>query len=198
MNEQPPLIPSVKTSGLAIASLILGCMSFFCLGFITAIPSLALGVIALIKISKSTGALKGKGLAIAGLCTGGVGMIVGTAMLAALLLPFFILRGVITSPTSQESPTSIEIQAFSQALELYSHDNGAYPTTAQGLQSLVARPADCPKWDGPYWDGGKVPNDAWGHPYVYRCPGVKVPAGFDLLSVGPDGKEGTADDIGNW
>jgi general secretion pathway protein G len=196
MNEQPPPLPVARTCGLAIASLVLGILSFFCLGFITGIPALVLGVIALIKIGKSTGALKGQGVAIAGLCTGGIGMLVGTAILAAILLPWVLYKRMEVG--SQTPPQMTEIQQFCQSLELYHHDNGAYPTTAQGLQALVARPADCPKWDGPYLDDGKVPNDAWDHPYVYRCPGVKIPAGFDLFSVGPDGKEGTEDDIGNW
>jgi general secretion pathway protein G len=188
MSEQPPSIPVIKTSGLAIVSLVLGILSF-CFGFITGIPALILGIIALVKISKSTGALKGQGLAVAGLCTGGIGMIIGTAMLAAMLIPFFVLR--TQQVTSTESPTTIEINSFCQALELYNRDTGAYPTTAQGLQALVTRPPDCPKWDGPYLADGKLPD-------IYRCPGVKVPAGFDLFSAGPDGKEGTGDDVGNW
>jgi Type II secretion system (T2SS), protein G len=44
------------------------------------------------------------------------------------------------------------------------------------------------------------PNDPWGHPYVLLC-GSSAPAGVrgaGVLSVGPDGKQGTADDIKSW
>ena len=41
-------------------------------------------------------------------------------------------------------------------------------------------------------------NDPWGEPYQYRNPGTKNPNGYDLFSKGPDKKEGTDDDIGNW
>jgi prepilin-type processing-associated H-X9-DG protein len=62
---QLPLTPP-KTSGLAIASLVLAILSpFTC--FISAIPAIILGIVALIKISKSTGQLKGVGLAVTGI-----------------------------------------------------------------------------------------------------------------------------------
>lgn len=51
------------------------------------------------------------------------------------------------------------------------------------------------KWRGPYLD--KLPEDPWSYAYVYHFPG-RHNTDYDLLSVGPDGKEGTADDIGNW
>jgi hypothetical protein len=36
-----------------------------------------------------------------------------------------------------------------------------------------------------------LPKDPWGNPYIYYYPGKHNPTGYDLLSVGPDGKEGT-------
>jgi len=40
--------------------------------------------------------------------------------------------------------------------------------------------------------------DQWNNPYIYYFPGKHNPGAYDLLSAGPDGKEGTDDDIGNW
>ena len=43
-------------------------------------------------------------------------------------------------------------------------------------------------------------NDPWGHPLRMYC-GANLPAGakgIGVLSVGEDGKEGTADDIKSW
>jgi general secretion pathway protein G len=74
---------------------------------------------------------------------------------------------------------------------------GSYPTTAQGLQALLAAPEGATKWSGPYIEGGKIPEDPWKRPYQYRCPGTKNPDGYDVFSFGPDGVE-SADDIGNW
>lgn len=87
MNEQPPLTPTTSTCGLAITSLVLGILSLTCFGLLTGIPALITGAVAMNRIKKSAGRQTGEGLAIAGLCTGGVGMVVGTAILAGLLLP---------------------------------------------------------------------------------------------------------------
>jgi general secretion pathway protein G len=43
-------------------------------------------------------------------------------------------------------------------------------------------------------DKTSIPKDPWGNDYVYRAPGTNG-ADYDLLSAGPDGHEGTADDI---
>ena len=78
------------------------------------------------------------------------------------------------------------------ALKTFEVDVGRYPTTEEGLQALMEAP-DVAGWRGPYLE--RVAADAWGRPLVYRCPGTDHPVEFDLFSVGPDGVEGTADDI---
>ena len=40
-----------------------------------------------------------------------------------------------------------------------------------------------------------MPKDMWGHEWVYVFPAEDVAVGFDIVSVGPDGQEGTDDDI---
>jgi general secretion pathway protein G len=79
------------------------------------------------------------------------------------------------------------------ALGNYEVDNGSYP---KSLQDLLVRPGNAQNWHGPYLDN--LPKDPWLHPYIYYFPGKHNPNSYDLLSMGPDGKEGTEDDIGNW
>jgi hypothetical protein len=62
----PPKPIMSKTSGLAIASLVLGILSIFTF-LLTAIPSIICGIISLIKIGKSGGKLTGKGFALTGI-----------------------------------------------------------------------------------------------------------------------------------
>jgi general secretion pathway protein G len=82
-----------------------------------------------------------------------------------------------------------------EALNTFEVTNGRFPTTAEGLQALVQKPAgaDLPNWRQVLT---KVPLDPWGHPYHYKLlsGGAKD---FDLRSDGPDGKPNTADDISN-
>ena len=96
---------------------------------------------------------------------------------------------------SKSKAAKIQIESFSSALDLYYLDLGRYPTTNEGLSALT-RGNNLPGWNGPYLRGGVVPNDPWGHVYVYRSPGERTP--YDITSLGSDGQEGgsgTAADI---
>jgi len=91
-----------------------------------------------------------------------------------------------------------QIDALEKALDHYRLDTGRYPSTELGLAALVARPANEPKWQGPYLTKG-LPLDPWGQPYHYRYPGQHRE--FDLWSLGKDGQPGgtgEAADVTNW
>jgi general secretion pathway protein G len=96
---------------------------------------------------------------------------------------------------SKSKAAKIQIESFSSALDLYYLDLGRYPTTNEGLAALT-RGNNLPGWNGPYLRGGVVPNDPWGHGYLYRSPGERAP--YDITSLGSDGQEGgsgTAADV---
>lgn len=82
----------------------------------------------------------------------------------------------------------IQIGAFEQALDLYRLDVGRYPTTEEGLAALIRAPAGNRGWNGPYLDSQTVPEDPWGHAYVYRVPGSVGP--YDLYTLGADNRPG--------
>lgn len=91
-----------------------------------------------------------------------------------------------------------QVDALSKGLDQYRLDTGHYPSMAQGLQALLSRPNDEPKWNGPYLSKA-VPLDPWGKAYMYRIPGQH--GEIDLLSYGKDGSpggEGENKDISNW
>lgn len=99
---------------------------------------------------------------------------------------------------SKTETARAQIDAFSKALAQYRLDAGRFPTTEQGLAALVSRPADEPRWDGPYL-GKAVPLDPWGRPYGYRSPGQH--GDYDLFSLGADhqpGGSGEAADVVSW
>ncbi len=87
-----------------------------------------------------------------------------------------------------------DIVGISMGLEMFELDNGRFPKTDEGLESLMTKPSWAPKWDGPYLK--KKPIDPWQNEFKYVYPGKHGPD-FDLYSLGPDRKE-SADDIGNW
>ena len=90
-------------------------------------------------------------------------------------------------------------QGMKTALFTYKMQMGNFPTTEEGLQALITAPqGKADRWRGPYIEGNSIPLDPWKQPYQYRFPGVRNKDGYDLWSIGPDGKDQTDDDIGNW
>lgn len=79
-----------------------------------------------------------------------------------------------------------DIRALESALNLYKLDNFVYPTTDQGLDALVSKPAGSPEpknWKR-YMD--RLPKDPWGNPYLYLDNGGEI----KISSNGADGQPG--------
>ncbi|MDE2418284.1 MAG: type II secretion system major pseudopilin GspG [Burkholderiales bacterium] len=116
-------------------------------------------------------------------------------VLAALIVPNVLDRADDARVTAART----DVSNLMQALKLYRLDNQRYPTAAQGLQALLAKPTTGPipsNWK-PYLD--KLPKDPWGNAYQYLNPGIK--GEIDVLSFGADGQaggEGKNADIGSW
>ena len=109
------------------------------------------------------------------------------ALIAALIVPNVIGR----PDQARVTVARTDLRTISAALKMYRLDNGSYPTTEQGLAALAARPAGGPapaNWSpGGYLE--QVPEDPWGRPYGYTSDG-EGGAGFEILSLGKDGKPG--------
>ena len=89
---------------------------------------------------------------------------------------------------SRVKAARIQIQSFSSALDLFYLDAGRYPSSAEGLTALVRPVPGVAAWNGPYLKGGNVPNDPWGHPYIYKFGGEH--SAYEIMSLGSEGKEG--------
>lgn len=94
--------------------------------------------------------------------------------------------------SSRTKTAQIQIESLVTSLELYHIDVGRYPTTSEGLNSLVKAPSKAAGWNGPYVTKGTIPLDPWGQPYKYQSPGKKGP--FEITTLGRDGKEGGTDE----
>ncbi|HEY5040593.1 MAG TPA: type II secretion system major pseudopilin GspG [Verrucomicrobiae bacterium] len=119
-------------------------------------------------------------------------VVVIIGILAALVIPK--LAGNTERARITAAQTDIN-GGIKGALGQYEVDAGSYP---KNLQDLIVQPANARNWHGPYFDPPKLPTDPWGTPYIYHFPGKHNQSSYDLLSAGPDLKEGTDDDIGNW
>ena len=115
------------------------------------------------------------------------------AVLAAIVIPKFSGR----SQQAKETAAKSQISSIEIALDAFEVDTGFYPSGANGLDALLNPPSNATNWKGPYLKKG-VPLDPWGNPYAYNYPGRNNAGGYDLMSVGPDGRAGGDDDITNW
>ena len=100
---------------------------------------------------------------------------------------------------SKTKTARLQIEDLSAALDLYRLEVGRYPSTSEGLVSLVEKPGDAKNWNGPYLKKNKIPDDPWGNAYQYSSPGSHGP--FDILSLGADnaeGGDGENPDVASW
>ena len=115
------------------------------------------------------------------------------ATLAAIVVPKFAGR----SEQARVTAAQAQIANFEIVLDAFEVDNGFYPKGSNGLQDLVQEPSYAKDWRGPYLKQD-IPLDPWGNEYIYEYPGKYNQKGYDLMSMGPDGRVGGDDDITNW
>jgi general secretion pathway protein G len=124
-------------------------------------------------------------------------VIVILGILAALVVPRVLERPDEARVVAAKS----DIATILQALKLYRLDNQRYPTSDQGLASLVTKPSQSPV--PPNWKPNgyleRLPKDPWGQPYQYLNPGLH--GEIDVFSLGADGQPGGSGvdaEIGSW
>lgn len=90
--------------------------------------------------------------------------------------------------SSKTSTAQVQVRNIAQAIEQYQLDNGHIPTQEQGLNALVAQPANEPAWNGPYFARSDGLVDPWKRPYQYHVPGKAGP--YSVETLGADGAPG--------
>lgn len=130
-SPEPREPEMARTSGIAIASLVLAIMSIFtCL--LTALPAIILGIIGLVKINNSSGRLKGNGMAIAGIAVPVVAIPV-IALLMGILMPALAR----TRQVAFRMVCGTNLSVLSKTIELYENDYNQFPTPEKWCDLLV-------------------------------------------------------------
>ena len=116
-------------------------------------------------------------------------VIIILGLLASLVMPNLIGQ----SEQAKRKLTCVQMHSLSNALKSFKIANGAYPSTAEGLNALIVNP-DTSLYtsypSGGFIDGKKVPTDPWKNSYIY----IKTSESFDIISLGSDKKEGGSDE----
>ncbi len=126
-------------------------------------------------------------------------VIVIIASLLAIVAPRLIGR----ADEAKVVEARAQIKNYDTALKLFKMDNGFYPSTEQGLESLISEPTtgkipDNYKKRG-YLEKKKISPDPWGNPYLYISPAPEDD--YEIITYGADGiagGEGYDADISNW
>ena len=129
-----------------------------------------------------------------------------TLMEVLLVLAILVILGSLGSvmyvnaqKKAQLDAARSQIGLFDSALGTYYVSMGEFPSSQAGLEALRSPPADARRPDSwmAFFDRD-IPLDPWDHPYQYVNPGTHNTDKYDIWSAGPDGQDGTDDDIGNW
>ena len=119
------------------------------------------------------------------------------ALLAAFVVPNLIGKGIeakVEMARAAIGPNG----PLSQSIDWYKFDTGQFP---EELKYLCEKPSNDEigeKWKGPYLKDPSGLIDSFGREFKYENPGRHNEKGVDLWSLGPDGQDGTEDDIKNW
>ena len=115
-------------------------------------------------------------------------------VLASLVVTTY--RG--TQDRALKDAAKIKIGILKGPINTYQTHTRRYPET---LQDLINKPSDAKlaeRWSGPYLEDSSALLDPWDNEYRFKSPGQHNADSFDVWSTGPDGQDGSADDIGNW
>ncbi len=121
------------SSGMAIVSLVCGILVFFTFG-LAGLPAVVLGHLALSHIKKSAGTLKGRGMAIAGLILGYLGLVLMVVTMIAVFASLSMPASSVIQQSSARVKTTRNAKQLVLGLKQYAADHaGQYPATLDVL-----------------------------------------------------------------
>ena len=109
----------------------------------------------------------------------------------------FMIMGYIKDTKMEKANIDVSDRLATALVSYARGNNFNYPSTEEGIAALVERPeGHTGRWR--QYAQPKDVLDPWGNQYEYKKPAEKSGMEYDLWSIGPDGQDGTDDDIGNW
>jgi general secretion pathway protein G len=122
-------------------------------------------------------------------------------LMAMLIIIGLLATLVVTKVASKIdqariTTTKANLKSLAAAVNQFKMDNKErYPTDDEGLMALIEQPSDVYIWEpGGYLETTELPKDGWGNDFIYEAfPESGKP--FVIRSMGPDGEEGTEDDL---
>lgn len=114
-------------------------------------------------------------------------------IILGLLAAFVIPNITGKSEEAKQKLVCIQMKSLNESLKMFKVDNGAYPTTEEGLKALIENPNPDEYTSysaNSYIEGKNLPKDPWNKPYLY----LNIDGTVELISLGSDSKEGGKDE----
>ncbi len=121
-------------------------------------------------------------------------------LMAMLIIIGLLATLVVTKVASKidqarETTTKANLKALAAAVNQFRMDTARFPTEDEGLLALIEQPSDVQTWEpGGYLETTEIPKDGWGNEFIYELY-PESGKQFVISSMGPDGEEGTDDDL---
>jgi general secretion pathway protein G len=121
-------------------------------------------------------------------------------LMAILIIISLLATLVVTKVANQVEKgrsitTKANLKALHAAVNQFKMDTGRFPAEDEGLLALVEQPSDVTVWPpGGYLESTELPLDGWNHEFIYELY-PESGKQFAIRSMGPDGEEGTDDDL---
>jgi general secretion pathway protein G len=121
--------------------------------------------------------------------------------LMAILIIIGLLATVVVTKVASKidqariTTTKANLKILHSAVNQFKMDTGRFPTEELGLLELIEQPTDVINWEpGGYLETTELPRDGWGNEFKYELF-PESGKQFAIRSFGPDGEEGTEDDL---
>ena len=121
--------------------------------------------------------------------------VMAVLIILGLLATAVVVRVAGKIDEARETTTKAKLKALHTLVNHFKMDTGRYPSEDEGLEALLEQPTDVINYpEGGYIETTELPTDGWGHEFIYELyPESGKP--FVIRSDGPDGEEGTDDDL---
>jgi general secretion pathway protein G len=121
-------------------------------------------------------------------------------LMAMLIIIGLLATLVVTKVASKidqarETTTKANLKALAAAVNQFRMDTARFPTEDEGLLALIDQPSDVVTWEpGGYLETTEIPRDGWGNEFIFEL-NPESGKQFVIRSSGPDGEQGTEDDL---
>lgn len=121
-------------------------------------------------------------------------------LMAMLIIIGLLATLVVTKVASKIdqariTTTKANLKALHAAVNQFKMDTNRFPAEDEGLIALIEQPSDVETWEpGGYLETTDLPLDGWNNDFIYELY-PESGKQFAIRSMGPDGEEGTEDDL---